>query len=154
MCGVFWAMVMLNQIDVAVVAGARLADSVCSCCSTNFLFSFFIAADVLLWKWWHVSFGVIMVATVSWFIFERSGLPFLTICSDVLLILIVLLFVRANIADMINKQLQSLPELVLSEEMVNSAAASFRVKINNVLLMAHDITLGKDFRLFFKVIVD
>jgi len=63
----------------------------------------FIAADVLLWKWWHVSFGVIMVATVSWFIFERSGLPFLTICSDVLLILIVLLFVRANIADMINK---------------------------------------------------
>jgi hypothetical protein len=44
-----------------------------------------------------------MVATVSWFIFERSGLPFLTICSDVLLILIVLLFVRANTADMINK---------------------------------------------------
>jgi len=53
-----------------------------------------------------------------------------------------------------SRQLQSLPELVLSEEMVNSAAASFRVKINNVLLMAHDITLGKDFRLFFKVIVD
>lgn len=26
MCGVFWAMVMLNQIDVAVVARARLAD--------------------------------------------------------------------------------------------------------------------------------
>jgi hypothetical protein len=54
----------------------------------------------------------------------------------------------------LSRQLQSLPELVLSEEMVNSAAASFRVKINNVLLMAHDITLGKDFRLFFKVIVD
>uniref|UniRef100_A0A6N2ML26 Reticulon-like protein n=3 Tax=Salix TaxID=40685 RepID=A0A6N2ML26_SALVM len=111
------------------------------------------AADVLLWRWRHVSFGVIMVATVSWFIFERSGLPFLTICSDVLLILIVLLFVRANLSNMINKQLQSLPELVLSEEMVNSAAASFRVKINNVLLMAHDITLGKDFRFFFKVVV-
>lgn len=39
----------------------------------------------------------------------------------------------------------------MSEEMVNNAAASFRVKINNVLLMAHDITLGKDFRVFFKV---
>ncbi|KAG6737693.1 hypothetical protein POTOM_059221 [Populus tomentosa] len=214
MCVVFWAMVMLNRIDVAAVAGATLADRcflmallyfklilckakafsvfglslfyfiyltsfaplLCHSFSIeltttvyDFISSFsvfavvvlliscslsFIAADVLLWKWWHVSFGVIMVATVSWFIFERSGLPFLTICSDVLLILIVLLFVRANIADMINKQLQSLPELVLSEEMVNSAAASFRVKINNVLLMAHDITLGKDFRLFFKVIVD
>ncbi|KAF3636637.1 hypothetical protein FXO37_25358 [Capsicum annuum] len=47
-------------------------------------------------------------------------------------------------------QLPVLPELVLSEEMVNNAAASFRVKINYMLLMAHDITLGKDFKLFFK----
>ncbi|KAF2319280.1 hypothetical protein GH714_014401 [Hevea brasiliensis] len=93
------------------------------------------AADVILWKRRHVSFGVIVVATIAWFIFERSGLPFLTICSDVLLVT------------------QSLPELVLSEEMVNNAAASFRVKINNVLLLAHDITIGKDFRLFFKVVV-
>lgn len=26
MCGVFWAMAVLNRIDVAAVAGARLAD--------------------------------------------------------------------------------------------------------------------------------
>lgn len=39
----------------------------------------------------------------------------------------------------------------VSEEMVNNAAASFRVKINYLLLMAHDITVGKDFRLFFQV---
>ncbi|VVA18511.1 PREDICTED: reticulon [Prunus dulcis] len=111
------------------------------------------AADVLLWKRGRVSFGAIVVATISWLLFERSGLSFLSICSDVLLILVVLLFLRANYAVFRNKQLQTLPELVLSEEMVNNAAASFRVKINNVLLMAHDITLGKDFRLFFKVVV-
>lgn len=40
-----------------------------------------------------------------------------------------------------------------TEEMVNNAAASFRVKINYALLVAHDITLGKDFRLFFKVVI-
>lgn len=111
------------------------------------------AADILLWKQWDLSFGVIVVATVAWLIFERSGLPFLSVCSDVLLIIIVLLFVHANYAAYRNRQLQTLPELVLSEEMVNNAAASFRVKINNVLLMAHDITLGKDFRLFFKVVI-
>uniref|UniRef100_A0A5B7BH36 Reticulon-like protein n=1 Tax=Davidia involucrata TaxID=16924 RepID=A0A5B7BH36_DAVIN len=111
------------------------------------------AADVMLWKRQHVSCGIIVVATIAWLLFERSGLSFLSICSDVLLILIVLLFIRANYAVFRNKQLQSLPELVLSEEMVNNAAASFRVKINYVLLMAHDITLGKDFRLFFKVVV-
>ncbi|KAF8394824.1 hypothetical protein HHK36_018760 [Tetracentron sinense] len=107
-----------------------------------------------MWKRWHVSFGIIVVATVAWLLFERSGLSFLSICSDVLLILIVLQFLRANYAVYRNKQLRSLPELVLSEEMVNNAAASFRVKINYVLLMAHDITLGKDFLLFFKVSED
>ncbi|KAJ9160462.1 hypothetical protein P3X46_025862 [Hevea brasiliensis] len=111
------------------------------------------AADVILWKRRHVSFGVIVVATIAWFIFERSGLPFLTICSDVLLVVTVLLFFHTKFAAIRNKQPQSLPELVLSEEMVNNAAASFRVKINNVLLLAHDITIGKDFRLFFKVVV-
>lgn len=49
------------------------------------------------------------------------------------------------------RQPRQLPELVLSEEMVNNAAASFRVKVNNMLMIAHDITLGKDFRLFFQV---
>ncbi|KAK4579667.1 hypothetical protein RGQ29_029367 [Quercus rubra] len=73
--------------------------------------------------------------------------------KDVLLILIILLFLRANYNVIRDRQLQTLPELVLSEEMVNNAAASFRVKINNVLHMAHDITLGKDFKLFFKVVV-
>uniref|UniRef100_F6HC78 Reticulon-like protein n=1 Tax=Vitis vinifera TaxID=29760 RepID=F6HC78_VITVI len=108
------------------------------------------AADVLLWKRRRVSCGTIVVATVAWILFERSGLSFLSICSDVLLILIVVLFLRANYAAFRNKQLKSLPELELSEEMVNSVAGSFRVKINYLLLMAHDITLGKDFRLFFK----
>ncbi|KAL6531150.1 Reticulon-like protein B16 [Orobanche hederae] len=108
------------------------------------------AADVLLWRRRRVSCGIIIVATFSWLMVERSGISFLSLCSDVLLILVVLLFLRANYAVSRNKQLQTLPELVLSEEMVNNAAASFRVKVNYMLLMAHDITLGKDFRLFFK----
>ncbi|KAJ0979211.1 hypothetical protein J5N97_014685 [Dioscorea zingiberensis] len=111
------------------------------------------AADVILWKRRRISFGTIVVATVAWLIFEKSGLSFLTIASDVFLILIVIRFAQANSAGFLNKQVEPLPELVLSEEMVNNAAASFRVKVNNMLLMAHDITLGKDFRLFFKVVV-
>ncbi|CAM8958359.1 unnamed protein product [Rhodiola kirilowii] len=109
------------------------------------------AADVLLWRKQHVSFGLVIVSTVAWIVFERSGISFLTICSDILLILIVVLFLRANYASYRNRQPQVIPQLVLSEEMVNSTAASLRVKINNVLLLAHDITIGKDFRLFFKV---
>lgn len=64
---------------------------------------FFSAADVLLWKRKHVSCGTIAVATVAWILFEQSGLSFLSICSDVLLILIVVLFLRANYAAFRNK---------------------------------------------------
>ena len=71
----------------------------------------------------------------------------LTILSLLKLVWSVLLF-------LLRRQLKSLPELELSEETVNSVATSFRVKINYVLLMAHDITHGKDFRLFFKVSVE
>lgn len=110
------------------------------------------AADILLWKQRRVSLGIIFVATAAWVVFAHSGLPFLSICSDILLVLIVLLFLRSKYAALRNRKLQTLPELELSEEMVNNAAASFRVKVNNVLLMAHDITLGKDFRRFFMVV--
>lgn len=111
------------------------------------------AADVILWKRRRVTFGIIIIATVAWLIFEWTEIPLLSISSDVLLVVILIQFLRANYAVARNKQLKPLPELELSEEMVNSAAASFRVKINYMLLMAHDITLGKDFRLFFKVVV-
>lgn len=50
-----------------------------------------------------------------------------------------------------SRQPPTLPEIVVTEEMVNNAAAAFQVKINNLLLMAHDIALGKDFRIFLKV---
>ncbi|XP_056690685.1 reticulon-like protein B16 isoform X2 [Spinacia oleracea] len=110
------------------------------------------AADVILWKKWHLSCGVIVVATAAWLLFEQSGLPFLSASSDVLLVLIVMLFLRANFAALTKRHLEELPELELSEDLVTSTAASFRVKVNYFLLMAHDITLGKDFRLFFKVV--
>ncbi|KAG6527503.1 hypothetical protein ZIOFF_009606 [Zingiber officinale] len=119
------------------------------------------AADVLLWRCRWVSIAVVSAATIAWLLFERSGLSFLTICSDVLLILIVIQFVWAKSAEntlidlwhfLLGRPLQPLPELVLTEEMVNDAAVSFRVKFNNLLMMAHDITLGKDFRIFFQVV--
>ncbi|XP_011084826.1 reticulon-like protein B16 isoform X2 [Sesamum indicum] len=76
------------------------------------------AADVILWRRRHASFGILLVATFSWLLIERSGISFLSLCSDVLLILIVLLFLKANYAVFRKKQPKTLPELVLSEEMV------------------------------------
>ncbi|CAH8359639.1 unnamed protein product [Eruca vesicaria subsp. sativa] len=109
------------------------------------------AADLLLWRKRNHSLGVIVLSTVAWLIFEFSGLPFLSVSSDVLLIVVIMSFVLARASGFRSRHVNSLPELVLSEEMVNSAAASFRVKLNHLLVMAHDVTVGNDFRLFFKV---
>ncbi|CAN8259797.1 unnamed protein product [Cochlearia groenlandica] len=110
------------------------------------------AADLLLWRRRHHSLGVIVLSTSAWLVFELSGLPFLSVSSDVLLICIIVSFVHARVSSFRNRRANSLPGLVLSEEMVNSAAASLRVKLNHLLVMAHDVTVGNDFRLFFKVV--
>jgi len=44
-----------------------------------------------------------------------------------------------------------LPELHLSEEMVNEVATFIRLHVNTLLSVSQDIALGKDSRLFFKV---
>ncbi|CAN7050741.1 unnamed protein product [Brassica oleracea var. botrytis] len=114
----------------------------------------FLSADLLLWRRRNHSLGVIVLSTAAWLTFELSGLPFLSVSSDVLLIGIIISFVHAQVSSFRNsRQADSLPELVLSEEMVNSTAASFRVKLNHLLVMAHDVTVGNDFRLFFKVVI-
>lgn len=50
-----------------------------------------------------------------------------------------------------NRPAPPLPELQLSEEMVNEAAAIIRTRVNALLLVSQDMSLGKDSRLFFKV---
>jgi hypothetical protein len=44
-----------------------------------------------------------------------------------------------------------LPELSLSEDFVLSTANTVRLELNKVLAIAHDVALGKDFKLFLKV---
>lgn len=56
------------------------------------------AADLLLWRRRHLSLGVIIISTVAWLIFEFSGLPFLSVSSDVLLIGIIISFVHARVS--------------------------------------------------------
>jgi hypothetical protein len=51
----------------------------------------------------------------------------------------------------LHRALPSLPELSLSEEFVISTANSVRLELNKALAIAHDVALGKDFKLFLKV---
>jgi hypothetical protein len=65
--------------------------------------SYLSAADIILWKCRRATVGLIFGATIAWWLFEKSELSFLTICCDVLLILILVQFLWVKISGLLNK---------------------------------------------------
>lgn len=110
------------------------------------------AADVLLWKHKPLSGGVLAGATIGWILFEWSGYTLLSLVSNVLLFLIVIFFLWSNAAGLLNRAPPPLPELALSEDTVVHTAKTLRVEINKILAIAHDVALGRDWKLFLKVV--
>lgn len=111
------------------------------------------SADVLLWRHVPTSAGVLAVSTIGYVLFEWSGYTLLSLLSNVLLFLVVILFLWSNAAALLSRSPPPLPELSLSEETVTNVASTVRVELNKILAVAHDVALGKDFKLFIKVIV-
>ncbi|KAH9736318.1 hypothetical protein WN944_004130 [Citrus x changshan-huyou] len=110
-----------------------------------------LAADVILWRQKNVTVGILLVTLAAWVVFERSGYTLLSLVSSVLLLLIAILFLWAKAAAILNRPAPPLPELHLSEEMVNEVAALIRTRVNDFLSVSQDMALGKNSRLFFRV---
>ncbi|KAL4606103.1 hypothetical protein ACB092_09G078700 [Castanea dentata] len=108
-------------------------------------------ADVILWRRKNLTVGILLVTLAVWLVFERSGYTLLSLVSSVFLLLIAILFSWAKSAAILNRPAPPLPELHLSEEMVNEVATFIRLRVNTLLSVSQDIALGKDSRLFFKV---
>ncbi|XWS55570.1 hypothetical protein CRYUN_Cryun09bG0011600 [Craigia yunnanensis] len=111
-----------------------------------------LVADVMLWRRGNLTVGILFVTLAAWVVFEKSGYTLLSLVSSVLLLLIVILFLWAKSAAILNRPAPPLPELYLSEEMVNEVGAFIRAHLNDMLSVSQDIALGKDARLFFKVV--
>ncbi|GMN47858.1 hypothetical protein TIFTF001_017047 [Ficus carica] len=110
-----------------------------------------LAADVILWRQKNLTVGILLITLAAWVVFEKSGYTLLSLASSVLLLLIVILFLWAKSAAILNRPAPPLPELHLSDEMVNEAASFIRARVNAFLSVSQDIALGRDSRLFFKV---
>ncbi|XP_008239726.1 PREDICTED: reticulon-like protein B12 [Prunus mume] len=110
-----------------------------------------LVADVILWRQKNLTLGILLVTLSAWVVFEKSGYTLLSLVSSVLLLLMSILFLWAKSAAILNRPAPPLPQLQLSEEMVNEMAASIRSRVNALLSVSQDISLGKDSRLFFKV---
>ncbi|XVE49250.1 hypothetical protein DITRI_Ditri01bG0067800 [Diplodiscus trichospermus] len=108
-------------------------------------------ADVLLWRKWYGGVVMLASATTFWYLFERAGYNFLSFVANVLLLLVVILFFWAKSASLLNRPLPPLPNLEISDKTVAKVADELQVWINYVLSIAHDIAIGRNLKLFFKV---
>jgi len=70
---------------------------------TNFLFDLRLVADVLLWKNWRGGVTLLISATTLWYLFERAGYNFLSFVANVILLLVVILFLWAKAANLLNR---------------------------------------------------
>ncbi|CAK8574836.1 unnamed protein product [Lathyrus sativus] len=108
-------------------------------------------ADLILWRRKNQTVMILLVTLAAFVVFERSGYTLLSLVSSVLLLLVVILFLWAKSAAILNRPAPPLPQLHLSDEITNEMAAFIQTRVNNLFSVSHDIALGKDSRLFLKV---
>ncbi|CAN6241335.1 unnamed protein product [Urochloa humidicola] len=110
-------------------------------------------ADVLLWRRRNVSAAAVVGATAVWFVFERAGYSLPSVLSNALLLLVAILFFWAKSASLLNRPLPPLPNLEVSDVVVEKAADRALVWINRVLAVGHDIAIKRDRKVFIQVIL-
>jgi hypothetical protein len=110
-----------------------------------------LAGDIILWRRKNVTLGILSVTLAAWVVFERSGYTLLSLISSVLLLLVSILYLWATSATILNRPAPPLPELYVSQELVNEIGALIHTRVNDFLRVSQDIALGKNSKLFFKV---
>ncbi|PSS32668.1 Reticulon-like protein [Actinidia chinensis var. chinensis] len=108
-------------------------------------------ADVMMWRRKNMTVGILVVTLAVWLVFEKSGYTLLSLVSSVLLLLLAILFLWAKSAAILNRPPPPLPDLYLSEEVVNDMASFLQSHINALLSVSKNVALGKDTAMFFKV---
>ncbi|WOL04719.1 reticulon-like protein B12 [Canna indica] len=110
-----------------------------------------LVADVILWRRKNVTIGILLGALVSWMVFQLAGYTLLSLVSNVLLLLISILFVWAKAAGVLNRPPPPILDMHLSEEVVHEASGLVYSHVNMILAAFNDIAQGKDSKLFYTI---
>jgi len=92
-------------------------------------------------------------ATAVWFVFECAGYSLPSVLANALLLLVAILFFWAKSASLLNRPLPPLPNLEVSDVVVEKAADRALVWINRVLAVGQDIAIKRDRKTFIRVIL-
>ncbi|XP_044509604.1 reticulon-like protein B11 [Mangifera indica] len=110
-----------------------------------------LVADTLLWKKPFGGIVLLASATALWLLFELGGYNLLSFISNVLLLLISILFLWGKSASLLNRPLPPIPDLEISDQSVAKAADAMRAWINYALSIAHDVAVGRNLKFFVQV---
>nr|VDC93986.1 unnamed protein product [Brassica oleracea] len=101
-------------------------------------------ADLLLWRNRTGAVILLVSSTAFWFLFERAGYNLLSFVSNVLLLLVAILFLWAKSATLLNRPLPPFPNMEIPEEFAIKSADEIRILINHVLSIPSDITIARN----------
>ncbi|CAI0445393.1 unnamed protein product [Linum tenue] len=108
-------------------------------------------ADVLLWRRWGASLTLLVVSSTSWYLFERAGYNLLTFVANVLFLLVLILFLWAKSASLLNRPLPPIPDLEITEETVDKVSRVVQVYVNHILAVGCEIAIGRNLKVFLQV---
>ncbi|CAM8997501.1 unnamed protein product [Rhodiola kirilowii] len=110
-------------------------------------------ADVLMWRRKSSAVCLLISTSTLWFLFERGGYNLLGFIANVLLLLVIILFMWAKSASLLNRPLPLIPNLEMSEDAVFKAIEEIQVWINYGLSFARDIAIGRNLKRFIQVAI-
>ncbi|KAG2599932.1 reticulon-like protein B9 [Panicum virgatum] len=110
-------------------------------------------ADVLLWKDRNLSAGVLLGATLIWYLFEVVEYNIIPLLCQIAILTMLVIFIWSNAAPLLNISPPRIPEVIISEHSFRQIAETIHYKLAHTVAALYDIACGKDLKKFLLVIM-
>ncbi|XP_072151292.1 reticulon-like protein B9 isoform X2 [Setaria viridis] len=109
-------------------------------------------ADILLWKDRNLSAGVLLGATLIWYLLEVVEYNVIPLLSQIVILAMLVVFIWSNATPLLNIPPPRIPEVIVSEHAFRHIAQTIHYKLAYTAAALYDIACGKDLKKFLLVI--
>ncbi|OEL16249.1 hypothetical protein BAE44_0022732 [Dichanthelium oligosanthes] len=117
----------------------------------SFVVGQLISILVLLWRNKNLSAGILIGATLVWFLFNVVEYNVVTLLYHIALLGMLLLFIWSNAAPLFERRPPQIPEVIVSEQAFREIAQATHYKLAHFVSILYDIACGKDLKKFLMV---